>query len=100
MGRNWLLGRGGSERSWHEGDFRSSFRMPAIGQLIRSLDCTAALLVACAVVIGLCHRVRRLTNAIWSLGLYLGCSSCSSENKIKAGLYLVAHACYPIDVKD
>lgn len=30
----------------------------------------------------------------------MGCSSCSLENKIKAGLYLVAHACYPIDVKD
>lgn len=76
---------------------RSCFRMPDIGQLIETVDRTAGPMVACALEIGLCHRVRMLTNAIWPSGLYLGCSNCSLEN---TGLYLVAHARNPIDVED
>lgn len=71
--------------------------MPDIGQLIESLDRTAGPMVACALEIGLCHCVRMLTNAIWTLGLYLGCSNCSLET---TDLYLVAHACNPMDVED
>lgn len=77
------------------GVFRLCFRMPEIGQLTGSLDRTAGPTVACLRVrleIGLCHCARMLTNAIQPLGLYLGRSNCSSENKINTGLYLVAHA--------